>query len=307
MPLVGFGCAGLGRRGEEAVLHALRAGFRLVDTAQATEWYDEVAVGRAIRKSGVSRDEIFVTTKIHPKNFGYARTSASIEESLSALGLEQIDLLLLHTASCEQWGDICPPDPKGERGSYFDAWRALEDAYEQGKVRAIGVSNFNVNHLDTLLGHAETRHPVMVIQNWMDPLTKDEAVRKWADEHGALYTAYSTLGGQWQWRNAKGGNPVLTHPTIVRIAAKHNVSPVLTVLSWALQERVSIIPRSSQPRHIQELAEGLLPGADGVIRTFLVLDEDDMAAIRAMEADREANEESESESELEGGGVEEEL
>ena len=144
MPLVGFGCAGLGARGEKAVLNALQAGFRHVDTAQATEWYDEAAVGRAIKASGVPQNEIFVTTKVHPKNFGYERTLASIDESLAALGLAQIDLLLLHTASCAQWGDICPPDADGTRGTFYDAWSALEDAYDQGKVRAIGVSNFDV-------------------------------------------------------------------------------------------------------------------------------------------------------------------
>lgn len=134
------------------------------------------------------------------------------------------------------------------------------------------------------------RQPIAVIQNWMDPLTKDDAVREWADDHGALYTSYSTLGGQWQWRDSTAGgaerNPVLAHPTVQRIAAKHGVSPVLTVLSWALQLRVAIIPRSSNPKHIQELAQALLPDAGGVVQTFL--DEEDMAAMGAMEAEWEA-------------------
>lgn len=127
------------------------------------------------------------------------------------------------------------------------------------------------------------RQPIMVVQNWMDPLNKDEDVRAWAEDHAALYTSYSTLGGQWEWRpEGQGlGNPVLTHPTILQIASKHGVSPVMAVLSWALQERVSIIPRSSQPKHILELAVGLLPDAGGVIRVFL--DEGDMADIRKME------------------------
>lgn len=127
------------------------------------------------------------------------------------------------------------------------------------------------------------RQPIMVIQNWMDPLNKDEDVRAWAEDHGALYTSYSTLGGQWEWRpEGQGrGNPVLKHPTVRRVAAKHGVSPVLAVLSWALQERMSIIPRSSQPKHIKELAVGLLPDAEGVIRVFL--DGEDMAAMRKME------------------------
>lgn len=225
----------------------------------------------------------------------------SLDESLASLGLEQLDLGLLHAASCDQWGDICPLDPN--RGSFLEAWRALETAYEQGKVRAIGVSNFDVNHLETILGHAETQHPVMVIQNWMDPLNKDQLLLEWALEHGAIYTSYSTLGGQWQWRNANGdgGNPVLTHPTIRRIAAKHKVSPVITVLTWALLEGVSIIPRSSNPQHIQELADGLLPEADGLIRTFF-LDEEEMEAIRAMEEEWEEADEGASE-----GGLEEEL
>lgn len=239
--------------------------------------------------------------QVHPRHFGYERTLKSIDESLAALGLEQIDLVLLHAASCDQWGDICPPDPN--RGSFLEAWRALETAYEQGKLRAIGVSNFDVNHLEAILGHAETQHPVMVIQNWMDPLNTDQLVLEWALEHGAVYTSYSTLGGQWQWRNANGhgGNPVLAHPTIRRIAAKHKVSPVITVLAWALLEGVSIIPRSSNPQHIQELADGLLPEADGLIRTVF-LDEDDMEAIRAMEEEWEETDEGAIE-----GGLEEEL
>ncbi len=131
------------------------------------------------------------------------------------------------------------------------------------------------------------RHPIMVIQNWMDPLRQDREVREWAEEMAALYTSYSTLGGQWTWHQpGVQGNPVLSHPTIERIAAKHQVSPVLAVLSWALQEKVSVIPRSSKKKHIAELAAGLLPDGEGAIRTFL--DEEDMDAVREMEAEWEA-------------------
>ena len=201
-----------------------------------------------------------------------------------------VDLLLLHTSDCSDWSGLCQPDP--ERGTFFDAWRALENLYEMGKVRAIGVSNLNVRQLEALSARAKA--PIHVVQNYMDPLRQDREVRVWCEDRGVLYTSYSTLGSQWQHHHQEGRreNPVLSHPVIQRLAKRHNIGEVLLVLTWALQEGVAVIPRSSQVEHIEELAR-LLPGTEGREgreggregRMEVVLSEGEMEEMRGLDGE----------------------
>ncbi|CAM9556010.1 unnamed protein product [Ectocarpus sp. 12 AP-2014] len=261
IPRIGFGTAGLGQATEEAVAVALTAGYRHIDTAQAQEWYREEAVGRALKQATLTetdlspreeegesftetsgatllpREHVFVTTKIHPRDYGAERLGIMVEASSS--NLQGVDLLLLHAPFC--WPGSCPVNP----APWQDAWRQLEDLYSKGAVRAIGVSNFSESLLRELLGMA-TVTPAAV-QNWMDPFHQDRAVRALCAEHGIAYIAYSTLGGQWAHRpsSSSSPNPVSTDPTLIAIASAHGTSVQTVALSWALQSGAIILPRSS--------------------------------------------------------------
>lgn len=220
----------------------------------------------------IPRDALFITTKIHPRDFGYERTLSAFEDSISKLKTDFLDLLLLHSPWCwdvrrrlwllrpglEQCSHdalgivfrqgLCEEDP--ERGTYHDAWRALEDLYAKGRVRAIGVSNFPAHLLQEL--NSTARFGIHAVQNWMDPLHQDRQARDWCEREGVLYTSYSTLGTQWH--SSGGTNRVLGHPVITEIAKAHGVSPAMVVLSWALEEGAAVIPRSADPAHIEDLA-----------------------------------------------------
>jgi len=163
VPRLGFGTAGLGASTYDSVRYALTKGFRLIDTAAATEWYREDEVGRSIAslKDEIPREQIFLVTKIHPRDHGFQKTLDATAKSLKNLGTDYIDLLLLHYPEC--FGDLCEED--SERGTYLDAWRALELLYTEGKVKAIGVSNFEAPLLSSLL--AEAKIAPHSVQNWM--------------------------------------------------------------------------------------------------------------------------------------------
>lgn len=245
-----------------------------IDTAQATEWYNEAAIAQSVDECGMPREKLFLVTKVHPRYFGYERTLRSFNHSLAALRTSYVDLLLLHTSDCSDWTGLCEKD--SSRGTFFDAWRALESLYHKGQVKAIGVSNFNVEQLEALSSTAVV--PIHVVQNHMDPFKQDREVRAWCQARGVLYTGYSTLGTQW--RPPGGQNPVLNHPVIQTLAQRHGVSPALLVLVWARQEGVAVIPRSSEAKHIDELAR-LLPKAKD--RVQVVLSEDEMKQMQALD------------------------
>ncbi|CAM9544671.1 unnamed protein product [Ascophyllum nodosum] len=274
VPRIGFGTAGLGHATEESVSLALAAGYRQIDTAQAQEWYQEDAVGRALKRatgveqkttpvegeggdavaaegrvwlpSGVplSRGDVFVTTKIHPRDFSPERMGSMMESSVQ--NLEGVDLVLLHSPHC--WPGACPDNPT----SWQDAWRQLEKMYSDGAVGAIGVSNFSEDLLRELLGWAAV--VPATVQNWMDPFHQDRGVRALCAEKGIAFVAYSTLGGQWTYRPPTSSlpNPVSTDGTIGAIASAHGTSRQAVVLSWALQSGVIVLPRSSNPDRIRE-------------------------------------------------------
>ncbi|CAN0018619.1 unnamed protein product [Scytosiphon promiscuus] len=190
------------------------------------------------------REGVFVTTKIHPRDFGAERLRAMVDISRS--NLHGVDLLLLHSPFC--WPGSCPDNPT----AWQEGWRGLEKLYSEGAVRAIGVSNFSESLLRELL-QMTTVVPAAV-QNWMDPFHQDRAVRTLCAEHGIAYIAYSTLGGQWAYRPSSSPfpNPVSADPILKGIATTHGTSVQAVSLSWALQSGAIILPRSSNPERMRE-------------------------------------------------------
>lgn len=219
----------------DAVRAALDTGYRHIDTAAA--YGNEHEVGEAVRDSGIDRSEIFLETKIWISDYGYDETLHGFEKSARKLGVDQIDLLILHQAL----------------PSAFDrtvgAYRALETLLEQGKVRAIGVSNFMVGHLERLL--AETTVVPAVNQIELHPYFIQQAVQDADAKHGILTQAWSPIGGITFYRDS--GHPsALENPVITGLAAKHGKSPAQVMLRWGLQQGRSVIPKSTKPRRIAE-------------------------------------------------------
>ena len=166
MPLVGFGTAGLGEGTAAAVHAALDAGYRLLDSAQAREWYREDLVGEGLAASGVARADVFLTSKVHPRHLGPTATPARLQHSLRELRTDYLDLLLLHYPEC--WGDLC--GGVQPEGTWRDGWRALEAMRASGAVRALGVSNFDARQLRELLDFAAV--PPDVVQAHSDPFSQ---------------------------------------------------------------------------------------------------------------------------------------
>jgi diketogulonate reductase-like aldo/keto reductase len=241
LPLIGFGTAG--GVGAEAVRWAYEAGVNLFDTAQAKEWYNEESVAAGLQ--GVPRGSYWLETKVHPRDLGFEPTLAALPRSLTALNTTYIDVFLLHFPRC--FPGMC----EASTGDFLDSWRAMEQLYRARSVRAIGVSNFDVRDLETLLNKA-TVIP-HVVQNYFDPLHQDKAVRVMCEEHGIAYQGYSTLGSQWAMRTG-GSNPVLTHEVVVELGKKYQRSPAQIVLAWALSRGVAVIPRSVVKAKIEQNA-----------------------------------------------------
>lgn len=218
-----------------AVAEALRVGYRHIDTAAA--YANERGVGEALRQSGVSRDEVFVETKIWISDYGYDETLHSFEKSARKLGIEQIDLLLLHQ-----------PLP-----SAFDrtlgAYQALETLLADGKVRAIGVSNFMPPHLERLLQEAKVVPAVNQIE--VHPYFQQRELQALHKRHGILTQAWAPIGGITFYRPGFSKS-TLEDEIILGIAASHGKSAAQVMLRWAIQEGRSVIPKSVKPARIAE-------------------------------------------------------
>ncbi|CAI5952946.1 unnamed protein product, partial [Closterium sp. NIES-64] len=251
MPRLGFGTAGLGEETERAVGWALEAGYRLFDSAQAREWYREDAVGAAIAQHNVSRNQLFLVSKLHPRHHGHAITRERFSDSLRDLRVPYLDLFLLHYPFC--FPAIC-----GDAGAaaatgagWLDSWRALEELYQRGAVRAIGVSNFGRDELLELIAQAEVKPHVL--QRNSDPLRADKDLQLLCAQHGIAYMAYSSLGSQHLiFSDSLSHNPVLDHPVIKAIAARRACSPAQVVLKWGLLKGQVVIPRITKDAEIQE-------------------------------------------------------
>lgn len=214
-----------GKEAKQAVLHALKAGYRHIDTAKI--YGNEKDVGEAIRESGIPRKDIFVTTKLWNGDQGYDAAMKAFEKSLSLLGLDVLDLYLIH------W-----PVQHLRK----DSWRALVEIQKQKRCRAIGVSNYTVRHLKELMSDSSVVPAVNQVE--LSPfLTQPELVRFCA-EQGIGVAAYSPL--------TKGLK--LSHPVIVRIAGQHRKTPAQVMIRWALQRDFIVIPKSSNPARIEENA-----------------------------------------------------
>ena len=225
---------------------ALKTGYRHVDTAAA--YQNEKGVGEGLRASGLARDEVFITTKVWNDNQGYDNALRAIEASLKRLQLDQIDLCLIH------W-------PAPNRGLYLDTWRALIKAKELGQVRSIGVSNFEVEHLDRIIG--ETGVTPVLNQIELHPRFQQTALRTAHAERGIKTESWSPLGqGQ-----------LLSDPAIAALAAKHGRTAAQVIIRWHLDSGLIVIPKSVTPSRIAENFDVF----------GFKLDAEDMAAIAALD------------------------
>lgn len=226
MPLEGFGVFQITDplECEKVVLQALENGYRLIDTAAA--YFNEQAVGQAIRKSQIARQEIFVTTKLWIQDYGYDNAKKAIDTCLENLGLEYIDLILLHQAF----------------GDYYGAYRALEDAYKEGKIKAIGVANFYPDRLVDLCMNMEITPAVNQIE--CHPFFQREEDIKIAQEYGVQIEAWGPF--------AEGGHNIFQHPVLIKIGEKYEKSAAQVVLRWNIQRGVIVIPKSVHENRIRE-------------------------------------------------------
>lgn len=225
LPRIGLGVwqAARGAETRDAVREALRVGYRHIDTARI--YQNEADVGAAVRDSGIPRGEIFVTTKLWNDDQGYDPALRAFDASAKRLGLDVIDLYLIH------W-----PVP----GKRKDSWRALERLRADGRVRAIGVSNFMVHHLEELAADATELPSVNQVE--LSPFLQQREVRAWCKAHDVVVEAYSPLT-----RGERLGDPVL-----VREAKRLGRTPAQLMLRWGLERDVVILPKSTRPARIAE-------------------------------------------------------
>ena len=233
IPCIGFGTWQTpdGDVAVRSVAAAIEAGYRHIDTAQA--YGNEESVGKGIRESGIDRKDLFVTTKLWNSNHSYKLTMRTFEESMNKLGLDYLDLFLIH------W-----PNPVAFRDHWQEAnaesWKAMEELYEAGKIRAIGVSNFRPHHIEEILKTAKVAPMVNQIRLCPGD-TQDETV-DWCREHGMVLEAYSPLGiGQ-----------IFEVPEMQKLAAKYQRSIAQVCIRWSLQRGYLPLPKSVTPSRIQE-------------------------------------------------------
>lgn len=251
MPQFGLGVwqAEEGGEVELAVKTALEAGYRLIDTAAI--YGNEVGVGMAVKGSGIPREELFITTKLWNDHHGYDKVFRAFDDSLAKLGMEYIDLYLIH------W-----PTPRA--GNITETWKAMEKLYTDKRVRAIGVSNFKPTHLRELLDSADVVPAVNQIE--LHPKLQQLETRKFCDEHNITIESYSPI---------MRGKEFLDDPNLTKLADKHQKTPAQIVLRWHIQNRLIVIPKSVTPARIQE----------NIAIFDFELDDEDMAKIAAMNED----------------------
>ncbi|MFI9591909.1 aldo/keto reductase [Nonomuraea sp. NPDC052265] len=249
IPQLGFGVWQVSADdAEHAVTTALRAGYRHVDTAAAYE--NEEGVGRAVRAAGVPREKVFVTTKLW--NGDHERAEQAFDESLARLGLDYVDLFLIH------W-------PVPQQDKYVQAWRALEKIYRDGRAKAIGVSNFTVATLTRLMNETDITPSINQIE--LHPYFQQREMRAFHEANGILTEAWSPLGQ---------GKGLLSDPALRVLSEKYGKTPAQIVLRWHLQLGNVVIPKSVTPARIEENID---------VFDF-ILDTEDLVAIGAMNAGR---------------------
>jgi diketogulonate reductase-like aldo/keto reductase len=225
MPVIGFGTYKIpdGKQVEESVAFALSTGYRSIDTAVI--YKNETGVGKAIKNSGLSREDIFLATKIWNADQGYESTFAAFEKSKELLNTDYIDLYLIH------W-------PVGEK--YVETWKAFEELYQRGAVKAIGVCNFKIHHLEELLKNCKVKP--MINQVELHPYLNQKELRDFCFKNNIYVEAWSPL--------MRGS--VLNDENIVMLSKKYNKTPAQIILRWHIQNDVLIIPKSVNPTRMKE-------------------------------------------------------
>lgn len=226
MPILGFGVFQVRDQAEceRVVLEAIETGYRLIDTAQS--YMNEEAVGRAIKQSGVKREELFITTKLWIQSNGYEGTMKAFEASLNKLQVDYIDLYLIH----QPYGDV------------YGEWRAMEELYRKKKVRAIGVSNFYPDRLMDLIIHNEIVPAVNQIE--VHPFHQQMETQKFLEEHHVQIESWAPF--------AEGKNNLFQHELLASIGKKYHKTIAQVVLRWLIQRGVVAIPKSVRKERIQE-------------------------------------------------------
>ncbi|CAM4379335.1 aldo/keto reductase [Paenibacillus alkaliterrae] len=226
MPILGFGVFQIADQNEceQSVYDAIMAGYRLIDTAAS--YLNEAAVGRAIKRSGVTREELFITTKLWVQDAGYESTKKAFEKSLERLQLDYLDLYLIH----QPFGDL------------YGSWRAMEELYREGKVRAIGVSNFQMDRLIDLIIHNEVVPAVNQVET--HPFNQQIESAKFMKENNVQIQSWAPF--------AEGKNNLFQNEVLVSIAEKYNKSVAQVVLRWLTQREVVVIPKSVRKEKIIE-------------------------------------------------------
>lgn len=225
MPQLGYGVYQVSpAEGERCVADALSVGYRMIDTAQA--YHNEEGVGAAVKKSGINRGDIFLVSKIWISNFGYERAKASIDESLRKLNTDYIDLMLLHQPFCDRYG----------------AYRALEEAYKAGKLRAIGVSNFYPDHFIDMASNVEIVPAVNQVETHV--FNQQIQPQKYMEEFGTHIMSWGPF--------AEGRNDFFTNSLLAEIGSKYGKSVAQVALRWLIQRGVIIIPKSVHTERMQQ-------------------------------------------------------
>lgn len=247
IPAVGFGVFLIPNDGStyDAVTKALHLGYRHIDTAAA--YFNEDEVGRAVRDSGILRDEIFVTSKLWLQDYGYDAACKGIDASLKKLGLDYIDLYLIH----QPYGDVP------------GAWKAMEDAQKAGKIKSIGVSNMTPNIWNHFVPQFDTMPAVNQVE--CHPFFQQKQLREVLDTCGAALEAYFPLG--------HGDEALLTHPLVTALAHKYNKTAGQIILRFEVQEGFVVLPKSTNPQHM----------ADNIAIFDFSLTDEDMARMRGLD------------------------
>ena len=225
IPQLGFGVFQIPpEQTKDVVKKAIEVGYRHFDTAQA--YFNEAEIGEAIKESGIAREELFLTTKVWVSSYGYEKTKKAFQESLDKLGTDYIDLYLLHQCM----GDV------------YSTWRAVEDLYKEGKIKAIGVCNFTQGRFTDLSLNAEI--PPMVNQIEVNPFYQQEGTVEFHEEFGAVVEAWEPL--------AEGKDGIFTNPILVEIGEKYGKSAAQVILRWLLQRGIVVFPKSTKESRMIE-------------------------------------------------------